>query len=915
VVEPIPVTFGALLRQLRLDNGLTLEGLADRARVAVRTISDLELGNARSPRESTVARLAWGLRLEGPAKARFMAIARGRPVPNGLPDATGTSPPQTLLRDVGSFTGRAWELTELTAAVADATAPHVTVRAISGMAGIGKTALAVRAAHRLAPQYPDGQIFLGLQAHAPRQLPMPAAEALTILLQTAGVDARQIPAGLEARARLWRHWLAGKRMLLLLDDAAGSEQIRPLLPGTPGNLVLVTSRQELTALEDAHPVRLDVLSGEEAARLLVRLAARPDVSAADPAVSQIAALCGNLPLALGILGRRLRRSPAWNPADLAADLTRTRDRLAQLNAESVSVAAAFDLSYQDLSDAQQRMFRWLGLHLGSDIDAWAAAALAGVGPDDAQGMLQALCHQNLINEPVRGRYRFHDLIREHARALAEAQDPDAEREAAAARLLDYYQHAADRAEALLARQTRPRPTAEADATPPTATPPTATPPTAIPPAATPATATPPAETQPAETPGLPDREHALSWARTERANLFACLDHAVGTGQAVRVVALTASVAALLRHDGPWAEAIGNHTTAAESARRLGDRLGQANALNELGVVLRLTGDYRRAAETQRDALRIYTQLGNRLGQANALSHLGYLHSLTDDYPRAAADLRKALALYTALGDRVGQPDALNHLGTVLRLTGDFEGAAQTLEQALRLCRELGYRQGESSTLIYLGAVRLRTGDHRGAAESLEAALEICLELGHRLGQANALSYLGSVWQQTGDFQAADKTHEEALGIYRELGNRLGQANALNELGMVSRETGDLQAAADAQDEALGIYRDLGDQMGQANALNELGMLSRLRGDLGSAEEFHAQALDLARGIKSSWDEGYALAGLGRTARDAGRTADARTHLQQAHEAFQRAGAAEAAEIAAELDALSDPAPGSATED
>jgi tetratricopeptide (TPR) repeat protein len=876
VAEPIPVTFGELLRQFRLDSGLTLEALADRARVAVRTISDLELGKARAPRESTVARLAWGLRLEGAAKARFMAIARGRPVPNGLPATTGTSPPQTLPRDVGSFTGRAWELTELTEAAADA-ASRVAVHAISGMAGTGKTALALRAAHRLAAQYPDGQIFLGLQAHTPGQPPVTTAEALATLLQTAGVDARQIPAGLAARARLWRHWLAGKRMLLLLDDAADSEQVRPLLPGAPGSLVLVTSRQELTALEDAHPVRLDVLPADEAARLLARLAARPEVDAEDPAVAQIAVLCGNLPLALGILGRRLRHSLAWSPADLAADLTRARDRLAQLHTESVSVAAAFDLSYQNLSDAQQRMFRRLGLHLGSDIDAWAAAVLAGVGPDDAQGLLQALCHQNLITEPARGRYRFHDLIREHARALAEAQDPAAEREAATGRLLDYYQCAADRAEALLARQTRPQPASAAD-------------------------------TPSAETAALPDREFALSWARTERANLFACLDHATATGQAMRVVALTAGVAALLRHDGPWAEAIDRHTTAAESARRLGDRLSQANALDQLGIVLRLTGDYRKAAEAQQEALRIYGQLGNRLGRANALSHLGYVHSLTDDYPQAAADLREALALYRALGDRLSQPDALNHLGTVLRLTGDFEGAAQTLEQALELCRELGYRQGEANALIYLGAVRRRTGDLHGAAESLEQALGIFLDLEHRLGQANALSYLGSVWQETGDYQAAVKAHQEALDIYRDLGNRLGQANSLGDLGMVSRETGDLQAAAEAQDEALGIYRDLGDQMGQANALNELGMLSRLGGDLDRAQDYHGQALDLARGIKSPWDEGSALAELGRTARAAGRTADARTRLRQALDAFQRAGATEASEITAELDALDDPA-------
>jgi len=559
-------------------------------------------------------------------------------------------------------------------------------------------------------------------------------------------------------------------------------------------------------------------------------------------VAQIAALCGNLPLALGILGRRLRHSPAWTPADLAADLTRARDRLAQMHTESMSVAAAFDLSYQDLSDAQQRMFRWLGLHLGCDIDAWAAAALAGVGPDDAQGLLQALCQQNLITEPARGRYQFHDLIREHARALAGAQDPAAEREAAVGRLLDYYQCAGDRAEALLARQTRPQPAGAAPE---------------------------------AGAPSLRDREHALSWARAERANLFACLDHAATTGQAARVVALTAGVAALLRHDGPWAEAIDRHTTAAESASRLGNRLSQANALDELGIVHRLTGDYQRAAEAQEEALRIYSHLGNRLGQANALSHLGYVRSLTDDYPRAAAELREALALYRALGDRLGLPDALNHLGTVLRLTGDFQGAVEILEEALSLCRELNYRQGEANALIYLGAVRRRTGDYRGAAESLEQALCIFLDLEHRLGQANALG----------------------------------------DLGIVSRQTGDLQAAAEAQEEALGIYRDLGDQMGQANALNELGTLARLRGDLDRAQECHGQALDLASGIKSPSDEGYALAGLGRTARAAGRTADARTRLRQAQEAFRRGGAAEAADIAAELDALDDPAAGAVAQD
>jgi tetratricopeptide (TPR) repeat protein/transcriptional regulator with XRE-family HTH domain len=877
------VTFGELLRHLRLDSGLTLEALAERASVAVRTISDLELGKARAPRESTVAALAWGLRLEEPARARFIAVARGRSAPDGLPATAGTSAPQTLPRDIGSFTGRDWELAELTEAAAGA-GEQVAVHAISGMAGIGKTALAVRAAHRLAPQYPDGQIFLALKGHTPGQQPVTAAEALAILLQTAGVDPRQIPAGQEARTLLWRHWLAGKRMLLLLDDAADSDQLRPLLPGSPGSLVLVTSRQELTSLEDAHPVRLGVLATEEAARLLVRLAARPDLDAGDRAVGLIAGLCGNLPLALGILGRQLRHSPAWAPADLAADLAVARDRLAQMHAERVSVAAAFDLSYQDLSDAQRHMFRRLGLHLGSDIDAWAAAALAGTDVDDARSLLQALSGQNLLSEPARGRYRLHDLIREHARALAEAHDPPAEREAATGRLLDYYQRAAEHAGELLARQTRPQPPGLAAA--------------------------------PAGTPRLSNREQALSWARTERANLFACLDQAAATGQAERVVAFTAGVAALLRHDGPWAEAISRHTAAAECALRLGDQLSQANALDELGIVQRLVGDYRSAAQAQQEALRIYTGLGSRLGRANALSHLGYVRLLTDDYPQAAAHLREALAQYRGIGDRLGQPDALNHLATVQRLTGDFQGAAQTLGHALALCRELGYRQGEANALIYLGAVRLRTRDHEGAAESLEAALGIFLELGNRLGQANALSYLGTVSQETGDYQAAAKAYREALGIYRDLGNRLGQANTIGDLGILSRLTGHHQAAAEAQEEALGIYRALGDQMGQASALNELGMLSRLRGDLDRAQEYHGLALDLAHGIKSSWDEGQALAGLGRTALAAGRTAEARDRLRRAQEAFGQAGAAaEEAQITAELNALDDPGPGAVAGD
>src|SRR5262249_18118128 len=276
-----------------------------------------------------------------------------------------------------AFTGRQSELRSLLrmAATARRGGGIVGIYAIGGMAGIGKTTFAVHAAHLLAPRFPDGQVFMPLHAHTPGQRPVDPASALASLLLTAGVDASQIPAGLEERSRLWRDYLAGKQVLLLLDDAVGYEQVRPLLPGAAGSLVLVTSRRYLTALEDIEPISLDTLTSDEAAALLIRLAARPGLAATDPAVNEITRLCGYLPLAIRMLAGRVRHHPAWSPSEIARDLASARDRLELMRTENLSVAAAFDLSYQDLASPQQRLFRRLGLHYGTDFDVYAAAAL------------------------------------------------------------------------------------------------------------------------------------------------------------------------------------------------------------------------------------------------------------------------------------------------------------------------------------------------------------------------------------------------------------------------------------------------------------------------------------------------------------------------------------------------------------
>jgi len=837
------MSFAGLLRQLRAEAGLTHEELAEAAGVSPRSVSNLERGINRTAHKDTAVLLAGALGLAGRVSEVFVAAARGRALAAGVlaardgavAGAFAAAATRALPRDLAAFTGRQAELARLMGALAETATSGGVVRihAIDGMAGIGKTAFAVHAAHRLTATFPDGQFFLPLHAHTAGQRPVDPADALASLLLTAGVPAAAIPPGLAARAGRWRDHVAGKKILLVLDDAAGHEQVAPLLPGTAGSLVLVTSRRRLTALQDAAVISLDTLPVEEAAALLARLAARPGIRAGDAAVGELTRLCGYLPLAIGMAASQLRHHPAWTAARLAADLAAARDRLALLHAENLSVAAAFNMSYADLTGEQQRLFRRLGLHPGGDIDGYAAAALDGTDLAAARRGLEALYDQYLLAEPAQGRYRLHDLIREHARALADRLDPDGDRDGATTRLLDYYQHTAARADALIARQARPGPARVDGAVS-------------------------------AAVPVLAGQEQALAWARAERASLLACLDHATGTGQHAQVIALTAGLAGLLRRDGPWAEAITRHTAAIQAARHLGDRLGQAGALNDLGEVRWATGDYPAAAQAFEQALGIYRDLGDRLGQAGALHNLGDVRWATGDYPAAAQAQEQALGIYRDLGDRRGQATALRSLGDVGRMTGDYPAAAQAFEQALGIYRDLGYRRG----------------------------------------QAGALNDLGAVRRLTGDYPAAAQAFEQAVGIYRDLGSRRGQAGALGDLGAVRRLTGDYPGAAQALEQSLSILHDIGDQGGEAETLNERATLHRVSGEIAQAEGCHQRALKLARAIASSWDEAHALAGLGRCALAAGHATQAGVLLRQALEIFQRTEAAEAPDLLAELDAL-----------
>jgi tetratricopeptide (TPR) repeat protein/transcriptional regulator with XRE-family HTH domain len=846
------VTFGKLLRQLRTDAGLTQEELAEAAGISPRSVSDLERGINLTARKDTARLLADALRLTGGPRADFEAVASGRTASESVAGAAAAT--RTLPRDIGSFTGREPELRALVNAAADAEAGPggvIGIYAIGGMAGIGKTAFAVHAAHALAPRFPAGQIFLPLYGHTPGHRPVDPADALASLLLTAGVPVTQIPPGLEARMALWRDRLAGKQLLLLLDDAADSEQVRPLLPGAAGSLVLVTRRRHLTALEDARVISLDVLPAEEAAGLLIRLADRPDLDAGEAAVGEITRLCGYLPLAIGMLARQLYHHPTWTPAGLAADLAEARDRLDLMTAENLSITAAFDLSYQDLAPVQQQVFRCLGLHPGTDIDSYAAAALNGTSLSAARRHLGILYDQYLLTEPARGRYRMHDLIREHARALA-GVDPPADTSAAVGRLLDYYLHVTLRTSTYLLRRV-PLPALEV------------------------------VISAPDHAPDLRDRKGAITWLSAERLNLHATAEYAAAHGQADHTAAIAAAMNAFLRLRGHWDQAFALLRIAVEATGLASDPLGHARALTDLGEMYVITNQHPAAIDNLTQALRLYRDLGNKLGEAGALTFLGAVHRLTGDYPAAVDSLTRALRLYRDLGNKLGEACGLHFLGIVHRLTSDGPAAAANLSQALMIYRDFGHELGEANVLVDLGLTYRKAGDYPAAASSLTRGLELYRDLSDRLGEANAVNQLGSVQYLTGDYVAAISSLTQALDFHHELGNTLGEANSLIFLGLAQQASGAREAAVASLDRALHLYRTIGNRLGEANTLNQMGATQYLSGDYAAAAASLTSALELYRDISDSEGEAEALNNMGDLLLALSTTGSARVHYQQAH--------------------------------
>lgn len=668
--------------------------------------------------------------------------------------------------DTPDFAGRTAEFDRLAQRQAG-DGGAVTISAIDGMAGIGKTAFAVHTAHRLADRFPDGQLFIDLQAHTAGQLPVAPAVALEILLRQLGLPAQRIPASVTERAALWRAELADRRVLAVLDNAADTEHVRPLLPGATSSLFLITSRRRLTGLDGAHIVSMEALPAGDAVELFNQIVG--ERALAEPiAVLDVLQLCGFLPLAVRIAAARLHHRGQWTVSYLARRLMGQRRRLTELSTAERGVAAAFTLSYEHLDPDQQRMFRLLGLHPGRDIDASAAAALADVPLEDAETLLEDLLDAHMLLQLEPGRYTFHDLLREHARELAAADT----RHEAVTRLLDHYRDTALVAVLELYPYIAHR--------------------------------------LPAVPPGLPrPLLSATDWLEAERSNLIAAAAHGAEHDWPAHASQLAAMLYHYLDRRGYYTDARMLHDHALLAARRIGDRQAESHALIDLSEVSLRQGLPEQATAEARQALAICRDIGDRLGEALSLNRLGHVSWRRHDYAQAYDLYARALELCREVGDPVGEAAGLDNLGTVCERQGAYEQAAEHHRQAMDLYRRIGSVHGESDARDNLALVYRRLGQYDLAREHHSRALDLYQELGYRSDEARARNGLGAVARAVGDFARAVEEHEAALTLAREVGNRPEQARAREGLARAHHALGRLDAARAHAERALALYTDL----------------------------------------------------------------------------------------------------------
>jgi DNA-binding SARP family transcriptional activator/tetratricopeptide (TPR) repeat protein len=661
----------------------------------------------------------------------------------GPKEGQGAVVPRQLPAGVAHFAGRTAELAELRAWLDEATSAEeaVKVLVIGGTAGAGKTALAVHWAHQSAGEFPDGQLYVNLRGFDPSGTPVQPGDALRWFLGAFGVTEEQIPESIEAQEALYRSVLAGKRVLVILDNARDAAQVRPLLPGSPTCLALVTSRARLPGLaatEGARLVPLDVLTATEASELLTgRLGER--ASAEPQAVRQLTEACSRLPLALSIVAARAAARPFLPLADLARELADVAGLLDALDAGDpvASVRAVFSWSCKQLSEPANRLFRLLGLHAGPDVSIPAAASLAGLEPAQAAVAVAELADAHLIAEHPPGRYAFHDLLRAYAADLARTMDSEPDRRAAVHRALDHYLHTAHSGSLVLNTSrdyvTLDRPVPGVTAEP------------------------------------LGSGSDARAWFEAERQVLLAVITQAADLGFDRHAWQLPWAVWLFFDREGSWHDQVTIQNTAIVAAQRLGDLAGQGNAYRDLGATYGRLGDLTEARKYCTQALDLHRAVSDRLGEARAHNEIATLAEQQGRLAEALGHAQLSLGLFRDAGHTPGLAKMLNGVGYLHAQLGDYEQALEYCQQALDMYRSLGDPLNAAATWDSVGYVLLNLGRYNEAISCLHTALGLIEGLQPGYYKTIWLVHLGDAYHAAGEPGQARLAWQEALDILEDL--------------------------------------------------------------------------------------------------------------------------------------------------
>ncbi len=767
------------------------------------------------------------------------------------------APPDTLPPETAELVGRHEELELLTREYGSI--PGIAI--IEGMPGVGKTALAVRAARLVSGQYPDGTLYLNLHSGDPGSLSLEPAEALRRLLQMMSVPATQIPDTIGDRVALWRAQLSRRRAIVILDDAARPDQIRPLLPASGRCLILITTRRRLADFGGVRTLTLDVLAIDDAITLFRQIAGEDRARDADQ-VAEAVRLCGRLPLAIQLTASRVAQNRRLSLAGLIEELSQSPTRLGGTGAACPEVMSAFDLSYHALEPDHQRFFRRLGASPCASVSLQAAAALDGCTLAEAEKALVTLLDYHLLTRAPDGQFRFHDLIRGYAAVRAARDDPEAEQRQAAGRLLDYYLHTADQADRVLHPLRRRKPV--------------------------------PVTQLPAASPAVGTQEDAASWLDSEWRNILQAAHYAGRHEWKQKCADLTHVLADFMEIKAYWDEAIAAHTLALQACRDLADPARTAQASLALSAVHQQTGRHEAARQLAEEAAAIYRSLADPRGEAEAVDQLGLAHQRTARSREALAYFQEARLLYRHAADQRGVASALSHSGIACWHLGRYSEATAHLRNALSLYRDVGDRRGEAKTLNNLGRIHLYSGYHRDALDAYQRSLQIFREIGGAQNEAILYHNIGSVHHYKGSFEEGLAACRRALAIYRSIGDLPDEADVLNDIGAIYQSAACYDEALVHHEKARLIAEEIGNLSQQLIALRNIADIHRCSGQYGEAFDRYHAALRLAREIGDPYEEGKILEGIAESTLITQPPAAARIVFRQALDIFEQLGVPEA---------------------